>query len=341
MDEKQSPLSYQFAMMNVRNSSPTNKKSMHTNDYNGDEQNQFNAGKSKSKSTTANNKTKSNDDSNKMVRLKNNDNHTSSPGRRKFTDNVCKTNNVNDDQSNLKYSSINYHLNEDIDDSNIQENNRSRKSSITISLTDNVEQEQKKNQRKTSDNIEPVMDHLDTAQETFSLSSPSPLSSATNTTNEEQINHYSKKTSINSSSQLHQNEQERKQEQQITKTNENVSLKQSPNKRIRKKTTTATTTTTNNIISNDNKQCCCCNCCQNSQTLSKTKKNVQQQSKQSSTSPNAPKWNKQTSANSMFTESATLTKEPLTQVLITLKDQNKNLIKEIEDLRIKLEDAEG
>ncbi|KAH7643040.1 hypothetical protein HUG17_9731 [Dermatophagoides farinae] len=32
--------------------------------------------------------------------------------------------------------------------------------------------------------------------------------------------------------------------------------------------------------------------------------------------------------------------EPLSQVLVTLKDQNKNLIKEVEDLRIKLEDAE-
>ncbi|KAJ6219724.1 hypothetical protein RDWZM_005536 [Blomia tropicalis] len=33
--------------------------------------------------------------------------------------------------------------------------------------------------------------------------------------------------------------------------------------------------------------------------------------------------------------------EPLAQLLITLKDQNKSLIREIEDLRIKLEDAEG
>ncbi|OTF82053.1 hypothetical protein BLA29_014963, partial [Euroglyphus maynei] len=32
--------------------------------------------------------------------------------------------------------------------------------------------------------------------------------------------------------------------------------------------------------------------------------------------------------------------EPLSQVLVTLKDQNQNLIKEVEDLRIKLEDAE-
>lgn len=33
--------------------------------------------------------------------------------------------------------------------------------------------------------------------------------------------------------------------------------------------------------------------------------------------------------------------EPLAQLLITLKEQNKSLIREIEDLRIKLEDAEG
>uniref|UniRef100_A0A6P6Y707 GATA zinc finger domain-containing protein 14-like n=1 Tax=Dermatophagoides pteronyssinus TaxID=6956 RepID=A0A6P6Y707_DERPT len=33
--------------------------------------------------------------------------------------------------------------------------------------------------------------------------------------------------------------------------------------------------------------------------------------------------------------------EPLSQVLVTLKSQNQNLIKEVEDLRIKLEDAEG
>lgn len=33
--------------------------------------------------------------------------------------------------------------------------------------------------------------------------------------------------------------------------------------------------------------------------------------------------------------------EPLAQLLITLKEQNKSLIREIEDLRIKLADAEG
>ena len=33
--------------------------------------------------------------------------------------------------------------------------------------------------------------------------------------------------------------------------------------------------------------------------------------------------------------------EPLAQLLITLKEQNKHLIREIDDLRMKLEDAEG
>ena len=33
--------------------------------------------------------------------------------------------------------------------------------------------------------------------------------------------------------------------------------------------------------------------------------------------------------------------EPLAQLLMTLKEQNKHLIREIDDLRMKLEDAEG
>ena len=33
--------------------------------------------------------------------------------------------------------------------------------------------------------------------------------------------------------------------------------------------------------------------------------------------------------------------EPLAQLFITLKEQNKHLIREIDDLRMKLEDAEG
>lgn len=45
--------------------------------------------------------------------------------------------------------------------------------------------------------------------------------------------------------------------------------------------------------------------------------------------------------NSQATSPMPIGNEPLAQLLITLKEQNKSLIREIEDLRIKLEDAEG
>lgn len=37
----------------------------------------------------------------------------------------------------------------------------------------------------------------------------------------------------------------------------------------------------------------------------------------------------------------TIPQEPLAQLLVTLQEQNKHLIREIDDLRMKLEDAEG
>ena len=45
--------------------------------------------------------------------------------------------------------------------------------------------------------------------------------------------------------------------------------------------------------------------------------------------------------SSQTTSPVPIGNEPLAQLLITLKEQNKCLIREIEDLRIKLEDAEG